>query len=62
MAKNKEALVRAQAPTTSSETIRDRAVNAVAALQRASVERGLDTLGDDEIAAQIAAVRAERSR
>lgn len=61
MAKNEDALVRAQNPA-SVETIRDRAVNAVAALQSASVERGLDTISHEEIAAQIAVVRAERSR
>lgn len=61
MENNEDALGRAQDPA-SAQMIRDRAVNAVTALQRASVERGLDTISHEEIAAQIAVVRAERSR
>ncbi|MHB1017730.1 MAG: hypothetical protein ACYC2X_07600 [Coriobacteriia bacterium] len=41
---------------------RDRAVDAVEALQRASVARGTDAITEDEILAEIAATRAARRR
>lgn len=39
-----------------------RAIDAVAALQRRSVARGVDKLTADDVAAEIAAVRAARAR
>ena len=60
--KNEEVLQRTSDSTTSEDTARSRSVDAVVALQRASVERGLETLTDEDIAAEIATVRAERSR
>lgn len=41
---------------------RARAVDAVAALQRASVTRGADALTEQDVAAEIAAARAARRR
>ncbi|MCL4078682.1 type II toxin-antitoxin system prevent-host-death family antitoxin [Coriobacteriia bacterium Es71-Z0120] len=41
---------------------RARAIDAVAALQRASVARGLDALSADDVEAEIAAVRKARTR
>ncbi|MHB1137295.1 MAG: type II toxin-antitoxin system Phd/YefM family antitoxin [Coriobacteriia bacterium] len=41
---------------------RARAIEAVAALQRSSVERGMDSLSAEDIEAEIAAVRKARVR
>jgi antitoxin (DNA-binding transcriptional repressor) of toxin-antitoxin stability system len=41
---------------------RARAIDAVAALQRAPVARGLDALSADDVEAEIAAVRKARTR
>ncbi len=41
---------------------RARAVQSVAALQRASLARGTDALTEEDVAAEIAAVRAARGR
>jgi prevent-host-death family protein len=41
---------------------RARAVDAVASLQRASVERGTDGLSDEDVAAEVAATRTVRVR
>jgi antitoxin (DNA-binding transcriptional repressor) of toxin-antitoxin stability system len=41
---------------------RARAVDAVASLQRASVARGTDALTEQDVAAEVAAVRAARGR
>jgi antitoxin (DNA-binding transcriptional repressor) of toxin-antitoxin stability system len=41
---------------------RSRAVDAVASIQRRSIARGVDTLISDDIDAEIAAVRAARTR
>lgn len=62
MPRKDDRLMPIQDSTANGATIRCRAVDAVAALQRASVERGLDTLADEDIAAEIATVRTERSR
>jgi antitoxin (DNA-binding transcriptional repressor) of toxin-antitoxin stability system len=41
---------------------RSRAVDAVASIQRRSIARGVDTLTSDDVDAEIAAVRAARTR
>ena len=41
---------------------RARAISAVARMQRASIEKGLDALTQDDIAAEITAVRRKRAR
>ncbi len=40
----------------------NRAIDAVSSMQRRSVARGVDALNSDDIAAEIAAVREDRSR